>query len=144
MQDGEYVIYTIQYKWVAQSPWLKPKEPLEPIKKKQDWSFVGCDAFGIGLDPHNNDARDFKFKFPKSHDELGEVHRKTGYAGWYDLKFAIKATKRLQQCDAKGKFDSFDGYRVHCQAIRHEFRIMKITLKQKTEVLEMKDVIAAV
>ena len=141
MQDGRYEIYVIQHRTTHQSPWLKPKGKLEPIIDR-DWGSCGVDYWGFAMAPHNGNASDFKYKYQKSSDQLFDVRNKTGYPGWFDIKYAIAAVKRLSKLDAKGKFDSFDGYNNHCQAIRHEFRIIRILLSQKTEILDAAGIIS--
>lgn len=137
MQDGRYEIYAIQHRTTHQSP----KGKLEPVTDR-DWGSCGPDYWGVAMDPHNGNPSDLKHTYPKSSDELFDVRNKTGYPGWFDIKYAIAAVKRLSKLDAKGKFDSFDGYSNHCQAIRHEFRIIRILLSQKTEVLDAGGIIA--
>jgi hypothetical protein len=140
MQDGRYEIYVIQFRTTHKSPWLKPKGALKPVTDR-DWGSCGPDYWGVAMDPHSGGPSDFKHKYPKSSDQLFDVRNKTGYSGWFEVKHAIAAVKRLNKLDAKGKFDSFDGYK-NCQAIRHEFRIIRILLSQKTEILDAAGIIA--
>ena len=147
MKDGKFTYYTIQCKRVAESPWLKPKEPLVPIKDKE-WAFASFDHFSF--DPHKwekteSGGVDWKALCQEASDELHDVWSKTGNHGWWNLKYAIAALKKVRKDDANGKYDTRSTYGEHCAAIRHKFRIVKQTVYQKTEIIHLhKDVLKAI
>ena len=140
MREGEYTFYTIQSRWVALSPHNKPNEPLEPIKDK-DWS-DGMNKF-LAEPWTSPKVGHPKPKYRKSYDQTSEVWQKTGWYAWWDLKYAIKGMKRLQAASESGKMDHYDGYSVHTRAVRFEFRIVRITLSKKTEVMDINHVVEA-
>lgn len=144
MKDGNYTYYTIQHRSVAESPWCKPKEPLVPVEDK-NWSFSSFDHFGPSFDRHKGTGNDWRPVNSAASRESHDVWATTGHHGWWTLKFAVIALRHVRKDDAKGKYDCFGPYKEHCQAIRHEFRIVKLTVSQKTEVLDMhKDVLEMV
>lgn len=148
-QDGKFVYYTIQHKTVAESPWLKPKEPLIPVpEEKQEWHFSSFDYFGGSFDKRHNTGKKPPYEWgpvnPKASDEIHNVWSKTGDKGWWTLKFAIAALKQVRQDDRNGKYNNRDSYGTLHAAIRHKFRIVKMTVSQRTEVINLhKDVVEA-
>jgi hypothetical protein len=136
MKDGNYIYYTIQHRSVSRSPWLKPEEPLVPATIQQ-WCFSSWDHFGASLDPHTGTGNEWHAVDKAASNEIHTVWSLTGSNGWWTLRFAIAALKQIRKDDSKGKYDCFDSYKNHQQAIRHEFRIMKLTVSQKTEVIDM-------
>lgn len=137
MRDGSYVYYTIQTRITHKSPWLKPKGKLK--RDESEWFWASFDAFGRAFDPWDGD----KPKFRKASDEKHDVWSKTDHHGWWSVKYAMQALKRAREEDAKGTFDSRDGYRNHQQRVVHEFRIIKVTVSQKTEILTVDDIVEA-
>lgn len=138
MRDGTFTYYTLQHRTTHKSPWLKPDGPLEPVEEKE-WSFSSWDFFGGVAEPWHGTGNDWRPKFKEAHDETHSVWANTGCHGWWSLKFAVKGLKRVRKADAKGKFDCFDGYRHHEQAVRHEFRLVKVTVSKKTEEVSAED-----
>ena len=138
MQDGEYTYYTLQHRRTHESPWLKPKGKLKDVRQEhQEWNFSSWDVFGGTAEPWHGSGNDYKPKYRKAHDETHDVWACTGRHGWWSLKYAVKGLKRVQEAQAKGKFDSYDGYRHHNQALRYEFRLVKVTLSKKTEEVSL-------
>lgn len=130
MQEGEYQFFVIQHRKTHQSPWLK-REPLEPVD--DEWHMSSWEFIGHCVDPWKND----KPIYTESYNEVYDVWRHTGDRGWWTLKLARQAIKRLQKASQEGKLDMLDGYRKHCQSARYEFRIVKINLAYKEEVVEI-------
>lgn len=130
MADGTYTYYTIQHRRTHESPWLKPKAPLIKAQQK-DWHFSSFDSFGFAFEPW----LDFKPKYPKSQNETHDVWAKTSHKGWWTLKYAVRALKRARKASEEGKFDSRDSYNTLSQAVRYEFRIVKMVVSQQTEAV---------
>jgi len=142
MMDGEFAYYTMQHRRTHKSPWLKPDDSLEPVEdneENKEWAFSSWDVFGGIAEPWHGSGNDYKPKHKKAHDETHDVWASTGRRGWWSLKYAVKGLRRLQKAQAKGKFDCRDGYRNHCQALRYEFRLVKITVSKKTEEVSLED-----
>lgn len=133
MTPGDHVFYTIQHRTTQKSPWLEPSGELSPYEEGTDWSFSSFDHFGRALDPWAGSGNDYKPVDSKATDQKHAVRCITGQHGWWDLKYAKAALKRVKQLDAKGAFDSkWDG--TVTQAIRHEFRIVRVSLSYQVEV----------
>ena len=143
MDDGNYTFYAIQFRRTHESPWLKPKGKLSPVKKKDTWGGVGPDSWGGSIDPHIGSGNEWRARNKRSSDQLFSLRMKTGIAGWYDLKYAIAALKRLKKDSANGKHDGSGPYREHTQAIRYEFRINIMTMSKTTRVLTCDDILEA-
>ena len=143
MNDGNFIYYTLQHRRTHESPWLEPEEPLVPTKDKE-WSFSSWDVFGRTAEPWHGKGNDYRPKHDKSHDETYSVWTNTGHNGWWSLKYAVKGLRRLQKAQAKGKFDSreLDGSN-HNQALRYEFRLVKMTVGQMTEEVSTEDLMVA-
>lgn len=132
------VYYQIQHRRIATSPWLQPKGKISPVKDKlreRDWGTSGKDSWGKAIDPHIGSGLDYRARNPKAHEELYQVGCRTGHEGWLTKRYALNALRLSRRLDAKGVFDSYDGYRNHCQAVRHEFRLVKITYYKRTEII---------
>jgi hypothetical protein len=133
MIDGNFTYYTFQHRYTHKSPWLNPQGKLKKVFD-QEWHNSNWDVFGKVAEPWNN----YKPKYPISHKETYEVYCSVGRHGWWSLKYAEKALKRLQKAQSKGRLDYKDGYNNVCQTIRYEFRIVKITVSKYTEIIEGK------
>ena len=143
MQDGEYVYFTIQFRTTHKTAWLKRGGPLEPVADPQ-WGFVGSDSFGFVAEPWAGSGNGYKPQFREAYEDTRSVWAKTGASlGWWSLKYATKAIQRLRKADAEGKFDYRDNYNQWCQGIRHEYRLIKMTVSQKTEVVEVEELVDA-
>lgn len=129
MQDGEYTIYVVQGRRTHESILRRPDGPLKPSKKGK-WGLASFDSFGSGWEPSPGS---------KSHAELWNNYHRTGYHGYTTMSYALKALKRLHEASEAGRFDSRDTYKVWHQALRHEFRLVKLELSKKTTVVELAD-----
>jgi|APSaa5957512535_1039671.scaffolds.fasta_scaffold227109_1 hypothetical protein len=143
MNDGKFVYYTMQHRRTHESPWLKPKGKLMPVTDDKEWSFSSWDVFGGTAEPWHGKGNDFRPKYKDAHDETHEVWANTSHHGWWSLAYAVKGLRRLQKAQAKGKFDSRDGYGHHNQALRYEFRLVKMTKSQTTEEVSTEDLMEA-
>lgn len=143
MNDGNFVYYTLQHRTTHKSPWLKPEDKLSPVKDDKEWSFSSWDFFGGKAEPWCGKGNDYHPRYKKSHDETHAVWANTSHHGWWTLKYAVRGLRRVQKADANGKFDSRDGYRNHNQAVRHEFRLVKMTVSQTTEEVSTEDLMGA-
>jgi hypothetical protein len=138
MRDGTFTYYTLQHRRTHTSPWLKPQDKLKSVKDKE-WDFSNWDVFGLTAEPWHGKGNDWRPKFKKAHNETRDCWANTGHSGWWTLKFAVRGLRRVRKADAKGKFDSRSGYGHHEQAVRHEFRLVKITVSQTTEGIPEED-----
>lgn len=129
-----YIYYTLQHRRTHQSPWLKPKGTLRKVHDS-DWSYSSWEHFGSQAEPWHGTGNAYRPKYLISHDETHDVWEKTGRHGWWTLTYAIQGLRRVQKAQTKGKFDSYDGYGHHNQALRYEFRIVKVTITKETEII---------
>jgi hypothetical protein len=123
MKNGIYTVYCIQSNLISESPWLKPNDPLVEVKS-ESWAFCGerwCTSLNpyIGCKPKDSKAS-------KADEQWRSVYENVGLYGWFDIKMAYSAIKRVQKDNDNGVYDSFDGYKHHNQARRYRFRIVKI------------------
>jgi len=142
MIDGDFTFYTLQYRTTHKSPWLEPDGKLKPLKK-EEWRLCSWDVFGRTAEPWDGKGNNYKPKHRKSYDETHAVWSCTSYHGWWSLKYAVNGLMRVREADTKGRFDSRDGYGKLHQAVRHEFRIVKITVSKKTEVVSCEEQLEA-
>jgi len=142
MQDGTYTFYVLEWRGVAKSPLLNPGGKLSPVED-DEWSYEDFDK--VAEPWYNWGNTDARPQCPKSDAERQEIEQITrfGWSGWWSLKYAIRALRRVMKADEKGKFDYYDGYGNHEQAVRHEFRVTKMTISQKTEPVDIKEVVKA-
>jgi len=139
MIDGQYTVYVIQGRLIAQSEWCKPDGALHPVSNNE-WFTFNWDVIGGYAEPWVK----FLPQYRQSSDEVHDVWSKTRIHGWRTLLFAIRGLKRVQKANDNGNFDFKDGYGRKHQAQRYEFRIIKIDLSQNTSILNINDVINAV
>ncbi len=145
MRDGEHVIYAVQVRITHESPWQQPKDKRIKCKSATDdkaWVFASFDYFGRCWEPHIGTGNDWRPKTPKSHDELHDVQHMVGQSGYFKLEYGLRALKRLRKADDAGRFDT-PGYDRTCQAVRHEFRLVKMTMSQKTEPVDLAEIVEA-
>ena len=135
MKNGKFEYYVIQHKKTHESPWLKTKEPL--VKVRHDWAFSSWEYFGFIAEPWTGSGNDWKPKHKKSHDETYDVWNKTDERGWWTLKFAEKAVRRLEKAQKSGKFDTKGPYGKKHQVCRYKFRIVKKIVSHNVEVVEI-------
>lgn len=125
------------------SPWLEPKGPLKRReelengfgeKYSKEWTGMVGESFA---EPWKND----KPQYPLSHAELHSVWAKTGQRGWWTLKYAAQALKRLKKASQEGKLNYKDSYNKVTQAVRYEFRILEVKISKSTRVATADDFI---
>jgi hypothetical protein len=143
MRDGTFTYYTLQHRRTHESPWLKPRGKLKPVKELDDWSFSSWDVFGGTAEPWVGTGNNYKPQFKEAHDETHSVWACTGRHGWWSLKYAVKGLRRVQAAQARGKFDSRGTYGSHNQALRYEFRLVKVTVSKVTEEVSSDDLMEA-
>ena len=145
MKNGQYTFYVIQQRRRAEGEWLKLESPIKPIpeEERHDWSNCSPEFWGCSLNPH---TKNYKPSHIAADKEWCECKVATGNCGWWTLKYAIEALKRVRQDDADGMYDSRDTYGKTEQLVRHEFRIVKIQLTYEyiSEPLTVEDVVQAV
>ncbi len=143
MKNGEFTFYTLQHRRTHLSPWLKPEGKLSSTKDKKDkeWAFSGWDIFA---EPWHGIGNNWRPKYKKAHNETCEVRANTGYNGWWNLEYAVKGLRRVQKADTQGKFDYRDGYNNLTQAVRHEFRLVKVVISKQTEEVSQNDLMDAI
>jgi hypothetical protein len=134
VEPGKHVFYQLQHRKTHESPWLKPKGKLKPVENR-DWAFSSWDYFGGKAEPWAGRGNGYKPKYPEAHEETHEVWARTGYHGWWTLEYALKALARVTKAQAEGAFDSRGSYKEHCQALRYEFRIVKVSIEYSVEAL---------
>jgi len=141
MRDGTFTFYALQHRRTHESSWGKPEGKLKKIKKKDKWAFSSWDYFGATAEPWYGRGNDWRPKHRKSQNETHEVWSNTGGChGWWTFKYAVRALERVRKAGAKGKFDSRDNYDKPMRAVRHEFRLVKVTMSKKTERVSLKNI----
>lgn len=139
MIEGDHAYFTIQHRRTHESPWLKPEGKLHK-SKPDEWHFSSFDAFHKGMTPFDPSSKRLH-KYPKESDEAHDVWAHTGNHGWWTFKYAARALKRCIKLDKAGEFDSFSGYRKRKQAIRREFRIVKVQISYDVTPVSVEDII---
>ena|SRR3990167_11524432 len=131
MRDGNYVIFQLQHRKTHETPWLKTEDPLKEIPgyKRHEWGTCGIDHWDRSMRTEDN------------RDQLHEVWSCTGHAGFFELKEAAKAYKRLVKHSSEEMYDLSDSYGKIHQRCGYEFRIIKVTMSQKTDVVSIEDLI---
>lgn len=127
MKPGIYTFYIIEFRTTHKSPWLKPKEKLQPIER-DIWRECGRDSFGRSINPHIGTGNDWRPKFKAADEDFHAVAQNTGHFGWTKLDSATRALTQLRKDDAEGMYDSRDGYQHLEQAVRHEFQIKRMEM----------------
>jgi len=149
LEEGAYTYYAIQSRVTHLSPHNKPDKPLEHVSKLEDGFGRPYETGGEwGGGPSSGDyvAEPWvgdKPKYKKSHDEKHDVWAKTGGSGWWTLKYAVNAMRRLNKGSEEGKLNYKDGYNKVTQAVRYEFRIVKISVSKKVELVSCSDLMDA-
>ena len=149
LEDGAYTYYAIQSRVTHLSPHNKPEAPLVSVEKLDDGFGRPYSREWHGMvgeyiaEPWEGSGNDYKPKHRKSHDEKHSVWAKTGGSGWWTLKYAVLAMRRLSKGSQAGKLNYKDGYNKVTQAVRYEFRIVKISVSKKVELSSANDLIEA-
>lgn len=132
-KEGKHEFYTIQFRTVGKNKWLDLDSSIKPVDY-EEWHYC---SWGQSCDPHIGTGNNWRAKNQKAHRQWHDLSMATGYHGWYDMKYAIAALKRLREDDSNGVYDSFDGYNKRHQRVRHEFRIVKLTISMKMEAADI-------
>ncbi len=135
MQDGKYTYYGIQHRRTHQTQWGVPQEPLEEIEEKGDWYWSGG-LFLPAMRPYAGRGCSRRPVDQQAVDEMHAVQVLADGSGWWHRKYAKAALKRLRKRDARGEYGIRGRYGKLLQDVRHEFRIVKVKARQKTEVLK--------
>ena len=136
MLEGTCTFYTIQHKTTGQSPWLRPEEPIIPkLHWQGNWVFSSFDHFGMSFDPHEGVGNNRHAVDQAASNEIHAIWSKTGHKGWRSLRHAKSALRRVRSHDNLGKYNGTDTHGNVCQAVRHEFRIVKIIISCKMDLV---------
>lgn len=135
MENGTYDYYAIQQRRRAESPWAKPDEPIKEISvgKRGDWNLCG-DFWSRSTNVHVGTGNNWHPQNRKADQEWHGCYHKTGQHGWWTLEYAIAAFRHLRKHDDEGMYDSFGSYRDREQAVRHEFRLVRIHLVHERQI----------
>lgn len=119
----EYTQYfTFQHRVVRESPW-RCETPINPIEPGP-WTMSSWDAFGGAISPLNPSGEGYRYS---GTEECHKVWQETGSHGFYNLVNAQAALGRLRSENLDGQWDRRGPYGEHCQSVRYEFRIVKVT-----------------
>lgn len=133
MKDGTFTYYTIQHRRVAESPWLNSSK----LHRKNDegWELSSWHYFGwVAHLPQVSVSKPLTVG-AKADREVYEVWSATGGHGWWTEKYALDALPALRQADDKGAFDVRGPDGIARQCLRHEFRVVRITVSQKLDII---------
>lgn len=140
MRDGTFTFYCIEHRRVRESPWSKPFEHMVDVRHEhEDWGGTGSDSWGHIAEPKIGTGNERRSKYKKSSEENYEVWCATGHTlSYWTRKYAERAIKRLQKANNKGVFNSMEQYSSSTpyQSMRYEFRLLKMTMSQNTEILK--------
>jgi hypothetical protein len=130
LEDVDVTYYTIQHRCTHESPWMKLKGRRKRVEGA--WAFSSWDYFGRVFRPliGKGNAR-----YKKADEDRNAVYQKCRRSGWKQRKYAIQALKRVRKMDDDGAFDSTDTYGHKCQAVRHEFRVVKVHYVNQVSVI---------
>ena len=88
MKDCDLTIFVVQWQsWKETSEWGNPDSEWEDCNGRgaDEWWETGEN---FGIDPHNNDACNLKWKNPKAHEDLRNVFNLTGHHGCLVIRWA--------------------------------------------------------
>ena len=143
IRDGDHVYFEIKGRKTHDSKShdsgakLLPVDPAEYEKDEFDGWHGPCNTWSQGLDPWRGKGNDWKPVNREAHDEISSVSFYTGCpTGWWSLKFAKAAIKRLRRRDTEGKHNyKGSSAREGDRQIRTEFQIQRVTVTRRTAVL---------
>jgi hypothetical protein len=123
MKSFNIVFYTIQHRRTHESPYGEPDGQLVP--SSGEWAESSFDYFHEAFRP---------VRSKQANEDVLRLFAEIGANGWTSLQFAVQALRRARTLDQTGRFDSVDWttYRKQ-QAVRHEFRIIRVTRSQTVE-----------
>ena len=133
MKDGKHEFYVIQHRHVAESKWGS-KEPIKP-HKPTEWCNSNWDYFGKAINPWGKIEGKYQHLYFEVDADKDAVWQAVGCKGFFKKNLAMDTLLRLREADDKGEFDSINSYSQHEQSRRHEFRIIKLEITQKTEMV---------
>lgn len=141
---GTFNLFTIEFSNIAQTPHNYPEASCVPVAEEH-WSFIGSSENMIKIaEPWKGTGNDHKPVYYDSWSESHDVNSKTDYFGWWNLRYAVLALKRLRDTP---EFVSRDGYGRITDRYQRKFRIVQITIAKEKKVLsdfeDAVDVIAA-
>lgn len=145
LSEGTFTYFTIQSKVTHLSPHNEPDAGLIPAKDvidgfgkpyKSKWGGMIHEYIA---EPWDGSGNDYKPKYKASSDEKHDVWAKTGGCGWWSLKYAVAAMRRLQKASENGDLNYKDSYNKVYRAVRYEFRVIKINVSKSVEVVGIKD-----
>lgn len=140
MENGTFIVYTIQQRIVAEGEWCKIAGPIKPVDKYDNWVLVGNNSFA-SIIPHIGTGNDRRPMNRSAYKEWQVTYHSTDIHGWFDIRFAIAALKRCRQDDEAGEYDTKDGYGKLHQRIRREYRIVTVrqTFSRTVEPVSVED-----
>jgi hypothetical protein len=115
---------------------MKPNGKLKPVEEGL-WAFSSWDYFSIAFHPMIGKGYNIRPRYKKSDEDRNVLFQECLRSGWKQRKHAIYALRRARKLDVKGAFDIDDPYGIKHQAVRHEFRVVKVHyVNQVSELLE--------
>jgi hypothetical protein len=148
LEEGAFEYFSIEHRRSHLSPWNKPNEPLTPVEdlldsfgKPESTEWDSGVIKDLVAEPWIGTGNNYKPKYKFSHDEKHSVWAQTGGCGWWTLKYAVLAVRRLRKASKLGKLNYADGYGKVTQAVRYEFRVVKISVSKKVELVSCDELI---
>ncbi len=148
LEEGKFTYFAIRSRVTHLSEHNEPNGPLRPVSECEDGFGRPYKAEWLGMvgeytaEPWAGSGNNYKPKYKNSHDELHSVWAKTGGCGWWTLRYAVLAMRRLVKGSEAGKLD-YDHQGKKTQAVRYEFRIVKITVSKLVELVNVPDLMDA-
>jgi hypothetical protein len=133
LEDVDVTYYTIQHRCTHESPWMKLKGRRKRVAGA--WAFSSWDYFGRVFCPLIGKGNNRRARYKKADEDRNAVYQECRRSGWKQRKYAIQALKRVRKMDDDGAFDSTDTYGHKCQAVRHEFRVVKVHYVNQVSVI---------
>lgn len=146
VSEGSYVYFAIQSRVTHLSPHNKPDGILSPVcdvedgfgrPYKSEWGGMVGEYIA---EPWKNNKPIYK----DSCDEKHDVWSKTGGMGWWQLRFAVNAMRRLVSGSDAGLLNYRDSYNRVTRAVRYEFRIVKVAVSKRVDIVTQNELIESI
>lgn len=119
--DGQYVYWVLESKVLQASAFDDPEGALNPVGPMVSWT--------------RNDWHRISDSLPVSHDITegrNDCHRNTGEYGWHRLDVAQRVLEIARSTEHPYK----DGHGRICQRFVEEFRLVRVEVTQRSQVVE--------
>ena len=141
MNDGKHTFYVLQERIIAHTVHRDPNGPMIPqTDQYADWHYSSHDQYA---EPRNWKRGVLTPRCKASSAERDDLFQVTSFkwVGWWSLRYAIKGLRRVLKAYEEGKFHHTDYSSIITTKLKMEFRIVKMTISQLTEPVDMTEII---